>query len=332
MSHRQDSFSASRRVFLTLLGAAAAWPLAAGAQQSTMPVVGVLTSGERETGSANFSAFRQGLSSTGYVEGQNVAVEYRWASTLSGRTSALAALVERQVAVIFTTVNSAAHAAKAVTSTVPIVFFYGGDPVDDGLVASLNKPASNLTGVTSFSIDLGGKRLSLLRDLVPQAMTVAFLSGDSSYLHHDEQRNQIIEAGRVLQRQVIIQEVKNDRDYEAAFKTLVQRKAAALIVGAFTFPNPNKIVALAARYKVPTIYPGYAYLAAGGLTSYGPVTPELYRQAGIYAGRILKGERPADLPIMRATKFKFAINLKTAKALGLEVPPTLLALTDEVIE
>jgi putative ABC transport system substrate-binding protein len=199
-------------------------------------------------------------------------------------------------------------------------------------VASLNQPGSNVTGVTSFTTDLGGKRFSLLRDLTPQAMTVAFLSGDSSYLHYNEQKSQILAAARALGRQVIILETRSDRDYETAFTTLLQRQARALIVGAFTFRNTNKILALAARHKIPTIYPGRGFVVAGGLMSYGAVITDIYRQAGIYTGRILKGEKPVDLPVMRATKFQFVINLQTAKTLGITIPPGLLAIADDVIE
>ena len=279
------------------------------------------------------NAFRQCLAQAGYGSDQNVAIEYyQWANAASARKTILAALVERQVAVIVTAVNSAAHMAKAATSTIPVVFVYGGDPVEDGLVPSLNRPGGTLTGVTNFTTDLGSKRLSLMRDMVPQAMTIAFLAGDSSYLHHESQIKQMLEAGRALQRQVLIQEVRNDRDYEAAFKALVQGHAGALVVGAYTFPNFNKIVALAARHKLPTIYPTRGHAAAGGLMSYGTVISDIYRQAGIYTGRILKGEKPAELPVMRAIKFEFVINLQAARLLGLEVPPTLLALADEVIE
>jgi putative tryptophan/tyrosine transport system substrate-binding protein len=317
-----------RRDFIAGLGSAAAWPLAARSQQQAVPLVGVLSSGSQAE-AANISAFQEGLRSTGYDEGRNVVVEHRWSSTLSGRTAAIATFVERGVAVIVTTVNSATHAAKAATSTIPIVFFYGGDPVDEGLIDSLNKPGSNLTGVTSFNIALGGKRLSLLGEMVPQAMTIAFLSGDSTYLHHDEQRDQLVEAGSALQRQIIVQEVRNDRNYEAVFKTFVQRQAGALIVGAFAFPNFKKIVELAARYKLPTIYPSRAYVAAGGLMSYSPLVADLYRVAGTYVGRILKGEKPANLPIMRATRFELVVNLKTAMTLGLAVPRKLLATAEE---
>jgi putative tryptophan/tyrosine transport system substrate-binding protein len=222
--------------------------------------------------------------------------------------------------------NQAVRAAKAATSTIPIVFAYGADPVKDGLVASLNRPGGNITGVANFNTELGGKRLELLRDAVPRAMIFAFLAANQ------DQRSDILAAAQVLGRQVIILEARDDHFYEAAFKRLIQGQAGGLVVGSFFFPNSNKIVALAARHKIPTIYPGRGYVEAGGLMFYGPATFQLNRQAGIYAGRILKGEKPSDLPVLRATKFELVINLKTAKALGIEVPETLLATADEVIE
>jgi ABC-type uncharacterized transport system substrate-binding protein len=322
-----------RREFIAGLGGAAAWPLAARAQQPAMPVIGFLGLGLPRPNADFVVAFRGGLAETGYVEGQNVAIEYLWANAQSARMRVLAAgLVDHQVAVIVTFVNSAAHAAKAATARIPIVFMYGGDPVKDGLVAGLSQPGGNVTGVTDIITELGGKRLNLLRDLVPQVTTIAFFSGDSSYLHFAEQSSQMLSAALALGRQVIILETHSDRDYEAAFTRLNERQAGALIVGAFTFPNANKIVALAARYKIPTIYPNRGYVAAGGLMSYSAANTDLYRQVGIYAGRILKGEKPAGLPIQQPTKFELVINLKTAKELRLEIPRILLAQADEVIE
>ena len=224
-------------------------------------------------------------------------------------------------------------AAKAATSTIPIVFAYGGDPVKGGLVASLSHPGGNVTGVTAINAELVSKWLSLAGDLVPQATTVGFLSGDSSYLaFYEDQKSQILAAARALGRQVIILETRSDLDYEAAFKTLVQREAGALIVSPSPFRNSNEILALAARYKIPTIYPRRDYVEAGGLMSYAADYADTFRQAGTYTGRILKGEKPSDLPVMLATKFELVINLKTAKALGLEISPTLLATAHEVIE
>ena len=323
-----------RRQFIVLLGSAAAWPLAARAQQPAMPTVGFLGSGSPQPMGRLVAAFRQGLAKAGYVEGQNVAIEFRWAGSQSARLPALAAeLVHRQVAVIFTGgFGGPAFAAKAATSTIPIVFAYGGDPVKGGLVASLSHPGGNVTGVTAINAELVSKWLSLAGDLVPQATTVGFFSGDSSYLAYEDRKSQILAAARALGRQVIILETRSDLDYEAAFKTLVQREAGALIVGPFAFRNTNEILALAARYKIPTIYPRRDYVEAGGLMSYAADYADTFRQAGVYTGRILAGAKPADLPVMLATKFELVINLKTAKALGLEISPTLLATAHEVIE
>ena len=326
-----------RREFITLLGgAAAAWPLVASAQQPAMPVIGFLGLGSPRPMGRLVAAFRQGLAKAGYVEGQNVAIEFRWADfSQSARLPALAAeLVHRQVAVIFTGgFGGPAFAAKAATSTIPIVFAYGGDPVKGGLVASLSHPGGNVTGVTAINAELVSKWLSLAGDLVPQATTVGFLSGDSSYLaFYEDQKSQILAAARALGRQVIILETRRDLDYEAAFKTLVQRKAGALIVGPFAFRNTNEILALAARYKIPTIYPRRSYVEAGGLMSYAADYADTFRQAGVYTGRILAGAKPADLPVMLATKFELVINLKTARALNLTISDNLLTLADEVIE
>ena len=325
-----------RREFIALVGGAAAWPLAARAQQPAMPVIGFLGLGSPRPMGRLVAAFRQGLAKAGYVEGQNVAIEFRWADfSQSARLPALAAeLVHRQVAVIFTGgFGGPAFAAKAATSTIPIVFAYGGDPVKGGLVASLSHPGGNVTGVTAINAELVSKWLSLAGDLAPQATTVGFLSGDSSHLaFYEDQKSQILAAARALGRQVIILETRSDLDYEAAFKTLVQREPGALIVGAFAFRNSNEILALAARYKIPTIYPRRDYVEAGGLMSYAADYADTFRQAGVYTGRILAGAKPADLPVMLATKFELVINLKTAKALGLEISPTLLATAHEVIE
>jgi len=325
-----------RELLVALGGTAAAWPLAARAQQPAMPVIGFLGLGSPRPMGRLVAAFRQGLAKAGYVEGQNVAIEFRWADfSQSARLPALAAeLVHRQVAVIFTGgFGGPAFAAKAATSTIPIVFAYGGDPVKGGLVASLSHPGGNVTGVTAINAELVSKWLSLAGDLVPQATTVGFLSGDSSYLaFYEDQKSQILAAARALGRQVIILETRSDLDYEAAFKTLVQREAGALIVGPSPFRNTNEILALAARYKIPTIYPRRDYVEAGGLMSYAADYADTFRQAGVYTGRILAGAKPADLPVMLATKFELVINLKTAKALGLEISPTLLATAHEVIE
>jgi TPR repeat protein/ABC-type uncharacterized transport system substrate-binding protein len=322
---------------LTRLGAAVAVSPSAPSNgvQAAMPVIGILNWGFPDRNADFLAAFRQGLAKAGYVEGRNTAIEYRWANMQPRRFPILATeLVKRDVALIVTTgAGKAALAAKAATSKIPIVVTYAGDPVQDDLVASLNRPERNITGVTDVNTQLGGKRLSLLRDLVPQAMTFGFLAGGSDWDTYEEQRNDILAAAQALGREIIILETPNDRDYEAAFATLAQRHAGALVVGAFTFRNPGKIRALAARYKIPTIYPGWREaVVAGGLMGYGANTEEVFRQVGTYAGRILKGARPADLPVVQPTKYDLVVNLKTAKALGLTIPETLLAIADEVIQ
>jgi putative ABC transport system substrate-binding protein len=324
-----------RREFIAGLGSVAAWPIPAQAQRPRVPVIGFLSGGFPNPNADYAVAFRQGLADAGYVEGQNVTIEYRWAI---GQGRALRPLAEelahRPVDAIFAgpPLNFAVQAAKAATSTIPIVFVYGADPVKDGLVASLNRPGANLTGVTSFNTELGGKKLSILRDAVPRAMIFAFLSGGPNSTQGQDQRSDIVAAAEGLGLQVIILEPRGPLDYEAAFTTLIQEQARGLVVAAFSFSNTDKILALAAHHKIPTIYPNRGYVQAGGLMSYGPVGFDLNRQAGIYAGRILKGEKPNDLPVLRANKFEFFINLKTAKALGIEVPETLLAIADEIIQ
>jgi len=321
-----------RRKFLATLvgGGAVAWPLAARAQQAAMPVIGFLNPGPPSPNGVVTVRFRQGLAEAGYVEGRNILIEYRWANWQWSRLPILAAdLVNRQVAVIVSTMfASPTLAAKAATSTIPIVFAYGGDPVKDGFVANLNRPGGNVTGVAALNSELGGKRLSLMCDMVPQTTTVAFLSRTSTY--GEAQNSQVLEAARALGRQVVIVYGSNERHYEEAFATIVEHHAGALIVGAFPFTH--KIVQLATHYRIPTIYPRRDYVEVGGLMSYAVGYPELYRLVGIYTGRILKGEKPADLPVILPTKFELIINLKTAKALGIEVLPTLLAIADEVIE
>jgi len=324
-----------RREFITLLGGAVAgWPVASRAQQPAMPVIGFLDLGSPRPMERMVAAFRQGLAKAGYVEGQNVAIEFRWADSQYARLPALAAeLVHRQVAVIFTGGwGGPALAAKAATSTIPIVFAYGGDPIKDGLVAGLNHPGGNITGVTAINAELVGKWLSLVGYLVPETTTIAFLSGDSSSRWYEDQSGQMITAARALGRQVIIMATRSDRDYEMTFKTLIQRGAGALVVGPFPFRNINEILTLAARYKIPAIYPRRDYVDRGGLMSYAADYADTFRQAGIYTGRILKGEKPADLPVVQATQFELVINLNTAKALGIAIPSTLLAVANEVIE
>jgi putative ABC transport system substrate-binding protein len=322
-----------RREFITLLGGAAvAWPLAAREQQPAMPVIAFLRSASLADATHLVTAFREGLKDAGFVEGQNVAIEFRSAEDQADRLPALVAeLIRRPVAVIVGNVNSAL-AAKAATATVPIVFATGSDPVQDGLVTSLNRPGGNVTGVSFLAAVLGGKRLEQLRQLVPSATTIAVLvgpeSGDSVY------RRNVEAAAQAVGQQLIVLHATNDRDIEPAFATFVQRGAGALITvgGAFLFSNRERIVALAARHALPASYTLREFVTAGGLMSYAPSITDAYRQTGVYAGRILKGEKPADLPVMQSTKFEFVLNLKTAKALGLTFPPGLLAIADDVIE
>ena len=322
-----------RREFITIFGAAAAtWPLSARAQQA-MPAIGFLRSTSLADSTQLVAAFRQGLKEAGFVEGQNIAVEYRYAENHPDRLPVLAAdLIRRPVAAIVGD-NISAIAAKAASRTVPIVFATGGDPVRSGLVPSLNRPGGNVTGVSFFSGVLGAKRLELLRQLAPGATTIAMLANPDTPTAEVERRD-VQAAAQTVGRQLIILNAKSDRDIEIAFATIVQRGAGALLVGASAFLNSRKegIVALAARHALPAIYFQREAVVAGGLMSYGTSITDAYRQAGIYAARIVKGEKPADLPVMQPTKFEFVLNLKTAKALGLKVPPTLLALADDVIE
>jgi putative ABC transport system substrate-binding protein len=325
-----------RRVFITLLGgAAAAWPLAARAQQSAMPVIGFLSTSSPEAVTDRLRAFHQGLQETGYVEGQNLAIDYRWAHGEFGRLSELAAdLVRHQVAVLVTSENPpAALAAKAASATIPIVFLMGGDPVQVGLVASLNRPGGNVTGVSAMTVDVAGKRVGLLQELLPGATRSAVL------LNANEPRAEsmildLLAAAAAIGRQIEVLAVRTASDIGSAFVSLAQKRAEAL----FVTPSPLfltrhvQLITLAARHMLPASYPTREFAEAGGLMSYGGKIREQYRQGGFYTGRILKGEKPGDLPVLRAAEFAFVINLKTAKALGLTVPPTLLARADEVIE
>ena len=323
-----------RREFITLLGSAAGWPLMAHAQQAAVPVVGFLHPDSPGTGADQVSAFRKGLSETGHVEGRNVTIEYRFAEGQNNQTPALAAdLVRRPVTVIAAGSDAGALAAKAATATIPTVFFIGGDPVAVGLVTSLSRPVGNLTGVTGFSGTLLGKRLELLRGLVPTADLIAVLvnPGNPNVATRSKDAQ---EAAHAIGQQIQIVTASGERDFEPAFASLVQRRAAALLVGddPLFISHRESLINLAARHAVPASYFQREFVAAGGLISYATRYREAYRQLGVYAGRILKGEKPADLPVMQPGKFELVINLKTAKTLGLEVPPSLLALADEVIE
>jgi ABC-type uncharacterized transport system substrate-binding protein len=322
-----------RREFITLLGGAVAWPLAARAQQ-TMPVVGFLRSGTIADVPHRVTAFRQGLKEAGFVEGQNVAIEYRSDEGQTDRLPLLLAdLLRRQVALIVGFNTPAALAAKAATKTVPIVFVTGGDPVRAGLVATLNRPGGNVTGISIISTELGAKRLGLLRELRPEATRIAVLV-DPKWPLAERFLSEVQAAGSAMGQQIEVLYVGSDREIETAFTTLVQRGAVALHagIGAFLTSQREQIVALAARHRIPAIYGQRDYVEAGGLISYAPSIPDSFRQAGIYAGRVLKGEKPGDLPVVLPTKFELVINVKTAKALGLEIPDRLLALADEVIE
>jgi putative ABC transport system substrate-binding protein len=323
-----------RREFLLLLGAAAGgWPLAARAQQPTMPVVGFLNVGNPDTNAFLQAAFRVGLGETGYIDGQNVAVEYRWAEGRFDRLPGIAAdLVHRQVAVIAATSTPAALAVKATGTTIPIVFETAGDPIKLGLVASLNRPGDNITGVTQLSSELISKRLGLLHDLIPTAKLIG-LFVDQADPRTEAQTQDMQEAARGLGLQIHVLNVSTERDIERAFETLLQVRAGGLLVGTGEFLRRRaEIVELAMRQSLPAIYQYREFAKAGGLISYGTSLTDSYRQAGVYAGRILKGEKPSDLPVLQATKFELVINLKTAKALGLTIPSGVIAIADEVIE
>jgi putative ABC transport system substrate-binding protein len=322
-----------RRGFIATLGGAAAWPLAASAQEPKMPVIGYLNAGSSpDQFEDRLRAFRQGLSESGYVEGQNVMIEYRWTDQY-GRLPAIAAdLIHRQVTVIAAASAPAALAAKAATAQVPIVFLFGGDPIAARLVASLNRPGGNITGVTFLSAELAPKLLELLHELVPAPTTIAVLvnpTNPNTVIMTDVQRG-----ARALGLQILVLRANSKTDFETAFASLVQQHAGALVVPAESlfFNYRHKLVALAAGHAIPTIYAFREIPEAGGLISYGASLASAYRQQGVYIGKILRGAQPADLPVQQAVKIELVINLKTAKALGLTIPITLLGRADEVIE
>jgi putative ABC transport system substrate-binding protein len=324
-----------RRQFITLLGGAAVWPLAAHTQQSAMPVIGFLSSGSSGLFASRVSAFRQGLSETGYFEGRNLAIEYRWAESRNDRLPALAAdLVGRKVNVIVTGGGTpAALAAKAATATIPIVFSIGNDPVQMGLVTSLNRPGGNITGVSSLSGEIGPKRLELLHEVVPTATNIALLVNPTNPAA-EIQSTELQPAARTLGLQLHVLHASAERDFDAAFASLIQLRAGGLVIVADAVFNTRseQLAALALHHAVPAIFQFREFAAAGGLLSYGDSSSEPFRQVGVYTGRILKGDKPADLPVQQSTKVELIINLRTAKALGLTVPLALQASADEVLE
>jgi putative ABC transport system substrate-binding protein len=323
-----------RREFITLLGGAAMYPLTARAQQPAMPVIGFLYATSPETNAERLGAFRQGLKDTGYVEGENVAIEYRWAEGQSDRLPALAAdLVRRQVSVIAAFAPDATLAAKAATTTIPIVFIAGDDPVRLGLVAGLARPGGNLTGVNFFAGELAAKRLELLRELVP-ATRVAVLVNPANATITASTLRDVEPAARAMGLQIQVLNADTNREIDAIFATFVRERPDALFVGPGPFLTDRRVqlALLAAVHRVPAIYPARQFAEAGGLMSYGASLTDAWRQQGAYTGRVLKGAKPADLPVVQSTKFELVVNAQTARMLGLDVPPSLLAIADEVIE
>jgi len=324
-----------RRDLLGALGAAVAWPVAARAQPAAMPVIGFLSSRSEADSADSVIAFRKGLGEAGYAEGRNVTVEYRWAEARFDRLSALAEELVRRPVVVIVAVGGqqTPRAAQAATKTIPIVFGIGEDPVKAGLVATLNRPGENTTGITFLSVGLGAKRLGLLRQLIPNADVIGLLANQNS-LQGQEQLKDVPEAARSLGQRLMVLNGGNDQEIDAAFASLAGQRIKALLVAADPFYDPrrNRLIALSAQYAIPTMYHFRDFPLAGGLACYGASISDLYRQVGVYVGRILNGDKPADLPVMLPTKFEFVINLKTARTLGLDIPAGLLAIADEVIE
>jgi ABC-type uncharacterized transport system substrate-binding protein len=324
-----------RRDFIKGIVGSTAWPLAARAQQPALPVIGFLNSASPQPWASYVAGFRAGLKEVGYIDGQNVTIEFRWAEGNYDRLPGLAAdLVRRRVAVLVAGGGPpSVVAAKAVTKTIPIVCTFGGDPVKAGYVTSLGRPGGNITGVNLFVAAMESKRLGLLRALIPGVQLIAVLLNPNRPDHADQMR-EVQDAARAIGQQINILLASNESDIEAAFATAVQLHVGAMLVGADPFFNSrrDKIIALAARHAIPAIYEQREHALAGGLMSYGTNLSDGYRQAGVYVGRILRGEKPGDLPVVQSTKFEFVINLKTAKALGIEVPPNLSAEADEIIE
>jgi putative ABC transport system substrate-binding protein len=330
------SAAIKRREFITLLGGAAAWPFAARAQQPKVPVVGFLHPGSAEPNASLLAAFRKGLAEAGYTEGKNVAIEFRWAHGENSRLGEMAAdLVQRQVAVIVTPIGTVtALAAKTATTTIPIVFSAGTDPVKAGIVTSLRRPGGNVTGVNYMAAELSGKRLSLLHELAPSAARIALLVNPANPVPTQSIIKDTEEAAGAIGRHIDVFKAETSREIETAFAALVQNRADALVVGAepFFIDRRVQIVTLATRYLLPTVYFLREFAEIGGVMSYGASDFARYREVGIYTGRILKGEKPAEMPVVQPTQFELVINLSTARAIGITVPPSLLAQANEVIE
>jgi putative ABC transport system substrate-binding protein len=324
-----------RREFITLIGGAAAWPLAAHSQQPAMPVIGFVNAASPQSWARPLSAFLKGLGEAGFVDGQNVAIEYRWAEGRIERLPEMVAdVVHRRVAVIAATTTAAALAAKAATATIPIVFETGGDPIQLGLVSSLSRPGGNLTGVTQLTVGLVSKALELLHELFPKTRIMALLVNPADAAIAETETRETLSAARTLGLELHVLNASTEQEFDAVLANVPQLRAGGLVIGtsALFTSHSSQLAALAAHHAVPAVYKGHEFAAAGGLMSYGSDITDSYRLAGVYTGRILKGDKPADLPVQQATKVELIINLKTAKALGIDVPNTLLGRADEVIE